>query len=106
LFLAMGSAIVLLLIIHPATGGGCGGAVQGQGLGRGRDGVPSQPAVPARWRRRKITGGEIEPVMTSNPANLRNIMTWQQEFGCGARTDFIGSSLDGGKAWAHRTIPA
>jgi len=88
LFLAMGSAIVLLLIIHPATGGGCGGAVQGQGLGCGRDRVPSQPAVPARWRRRKITGGEIEPAITSNPANLRNIiMTWQQEFGCGARTD-------------------
>ena len=66
LFLAMGSAIVLLLIIHPAVGGGCDGAVQGQGLGCGRDRVPSQPAVPARWRRRKITGGEIEPAITSN----------------------------------------
>jgi hypothetical protein len=70
------------------TGGGCGGAVQGQGLGCGRDRVPSRSAVPARWRRRRITGGEIDPAITSNPANLRNIiMTWHQEFGCGARTD-------------------
>jgi len=56
--------------------------------------------------RRKITGGEIEPTITSNPANLPNIiMTWQQDFGFGARTDFIGSLLDGGKTWAHSTIP-
>ncbi len=53
LFLAMGSAIVLLLIIQSANGGGCGGAVQGQGLGRGRDPSPFAEAVPARWRTTK-----------------------------------------------------
>ena len=107
LFLAMGSVIVLLLIIQSANGGGCGGAVQGQGLGRGRDRVPSQRLSRRAGGRRKITGGEIEPTITSNPANLPNIiMTWQQDFGFGARTDFIGSLLDGGKTWAHSTIPA
>ena len=105
LFLAMGSAIVLLLIIHSANGGGCGGAVQGQGLGRGRDRVPSQRLSRRAGGRRKITGGDIEPAITSNPANLRNIiMTRQQDSGFGARTDFIRSSLHGGKTWAHSTI--
>jgi hypothetical protein len=34
--------------------------------------------------RRKITGGDIEPAITSNPANLRNIIiTRQQDFGFG-----------------------
>jgi len=67
LFLDMGSAIVLLLIIHSANGGGCGGAVQGQGLGRGRDRVPSQRLSRRAGGRRKITGGDIEPAITSNP---------------------------------------
>jgi hypothetical protein len=62
LFLAMGSAIVLLLIIHPATGGGCGGAVQGQGLGCGRDRVPSQPTVPARALRPRIAVAGSRPL--------------------------------------------
>jgi hypothetical protein len=31
-------------------------------------------------------------------------MTRQQDFGFGARTDFIRSSLHGGKTWAHSTI--
>jgi len=56
--------------------------------------------------RRKITGGDIEPAITSNPANLRNIMTRQQDFGFGAQADFIRSSLHGGKTWPHSTIPA
>jgi hypothetical protein len=55
---------------------------------------------------KKITGDEIEPAITSNPANRRNIIaTWQQDAGLGARSDLIGTSLDGGKTWAHSTIP-
>jgi len=55
---------------------------------------------------KKITGGEIEPAITSNPVNRRNIITtWQQDFGVGARSDLIGMSLDGGKTWTRSTIP-
>jgi len=68
--------------------------------------VPSQRLSRRAGGRRKITGGEIEPAITSNPANLPNIiMTRQQDFGFGARTDFIRSSLHGRKTWAHSTIP-
>jgi hypothetical protein len=54
----------------------------------------------------KITGGEIEPAITVNPANPANIVgVWQQDFGFGARTDLIGASFDGGRRWMHATIP-
>jgi len=54
----------------------------------------------------KVTGGEIEPAITVNPANPRNIVgVWQQDFGFGARTDLIGASFDGGRRWIHATIP-
>jgi len=53
-----------------------------------------------------IAGNEIEPAITVNPANPRNIVgTWQQDLGFTARSDLIGSSLDGGKTWKRSTIP-
>jgi hypothetical protein len=54
----------------------------------------------------RIAGDEIEPAITVNPANSRNIIgTWQQDLGFTARSDLIGSSLDGGKTWHRSTIP-
>ena len=54
----------------------------------------------------KVTGGEIEPAITVNPANPRNIVgVWQQDFGFGARTDLLGASFDGGRRWVHAMIP-
>jgi BNR repeat-like domain len=55
----------------------------------------------------RIAGAEIEPAITVNPANPRNIVaTWQQDLGRGAaRSDLIGTSRDGGKTWKRVTIP-
>jgi hypothetical protein len=54
----------------------------------------------------KVTGGEIEPAITVNPARPQNIVgVWQQDFGFGARTDLIGASFDGGRRWIHAMIP-
>jgi hypothetical protein len=53
-----------------------------------------------------IAGAEIEPFVTVNPANPRNILaTWQQDLGFAARSDLIGTSGDGGKTWTRVTIP-
>lgn len=52
-----------------------------------------------------IAGAEIEPSITVNPANPRNIIaTWQQDLGFAARTDMIGTSRDGGRTWSRVTI--
>jgi hypothetical protein len=54
----------------------------------------------------RIAGAEIEPFVTVNPANPRNIVaTWQQDLGLAARSDLIGTSRDGGKTWTRVTIP-
>ena len=54
----------------------------------------------------KVAGDEIEPAITVNPANPRNIIaTWQQDLGAAARSDLVASSLDGGKTWVRTTIP-
>jgi BNR repeat protein len=54
-----------------------------------------------------ITGQELEPAITVNPANPRNIVgTWKQDVGPDStRSDLIGSSLDGGRTWRRSTIP-
>jgi hypothetical protein len=54
-----------------------------------------------------ITGQEVEPSITVNPANPRNIVgTWKQDVGPDStRADLIASSLDGGRTWTRSTIP-
>jgi hypothetical protein len=55
-----------------------------------------------------ITGHELEPMITVNPARPRNIIaTWKQDVGPFAtRSDLVASSLDGGKTWRRSTIPS
>src|SRR5712691_3745974 len=54
----------------------------------------------------RIVGDEIEPAITVNPANPRNVIaTWQQDLGAAVRSDLVASSLDGGKTWTRTTIP-
>lgn len=55
----------------------------------------------------RVAGAEIEPAVTVNPADPRNIVaTWQQDLGQGAsRSDLIGTSRDGGRTWKRVTIP-
>jgi hypothetical protein len=54
-----------------------------------------------------ITGQEVEPSITVNPANPRNIVgTWKQDVGPDStRSDLVASSLDGGRTWKRSTIP-
>jgi len=61
----------------------------------------------ARFDDTTITGHELEPAITVNPANPRNIVaTWKQDVGpVSTRSDLVASSLDGGKTWKRRTIP-
>src|SRR5262245_8732029 len=52
-----------------------------------------------------VAGAEIEPSITVNPADPRNIVaTWQQDLGFAARSDLIGTSRDGGKTWERVTL--
>ena len=48
-----------------------------------------------------ITGQELEPSITVNRANLRNIVAaWKQDVGPrSARADLTAASLDGGRTW-------
>jgi len=106
-FFARGSAIALLGVAAPLP------AVAAVGSHKASDAQVLSGPSPfaggcpgALADDQKITGGEIEPAITSNPANRRNIAaTWQQDVSLGARSDLIGTSLDGGKTWAHSTIP-
>jgi hypothetical protein len=62
----------------------------------------------ARFDDQAITGHELEPAVTVNPANPRNIVAaWKQDVGSAnqSRSDLVASSLDGGKTWKRRTIP-
>ena len=54
-----------------------------------------------------ITGQEVEPSITVNPANPRNIVgTWKQDVGPDStRSDLVASSRDGGRTWRRSTIP-
>lgn len=54
-----------------------------------------------------ITGQELEPSITVNPANPRNIVgTWKQDVGLDStRSDLVASSRDGGRTWSRSTIP-
>jgi hypothetical protein len=115
-FLLVGSALlasVLLLASGPA-------AVAG---GRSHKGAPykvkdlrviSGPSPfeggcpGARFDDMAITGYELEPIVTVNPANPRNLVAaWKQDVGPAnqSRSDLVASSLDGGKTWTRSTIP-
>jgi hypothetical protein len=62
----------------------------------------------ARFDNTHVAGYETEPMISVNPASLRNLVaTWKQDTApvAAARTDLVASSLDGGKTWARRAIP-
>jgi hypothetical protein len=62
----------------------------------------------ARFDDGAIAGYELEPMVTVNPANPRNLVaTWKQDVGAplASRSDLVAASLDGGKTWTRRTIP-
>jgi hypothetical protein len=61
----------------------------------------------ARFDDTAIPGYELEPMVTVNPANPRNLVaTWKQDVGpLASRSDLVAASLDGGRTWTRRTIP-
>ena len=62
----------------------------------------------ARFDDQTIPGYELEPMVTVNPANPRNIVAaWKQDVGTAnqTRSDLVASSLDGGKTWTRTTVP-
>jgi hypothetical protein len=61
----------------------------------------------ARFDDTNITGYEVEPMVTVNPANPRNLVaTWKQDAGpVSTRSDLVAASVDGGRTWTRRTIP-
>jgi hypothetical protein len=54
-----------------------------------------------------IPGQEVEPSITANPTNPRNVVAaWIQDIGpVSPRTDLAASSVDGGRTWKRSTIP-
>jgi hypothetical protein len=54
-----------------------------------------------------ITGAEVEPTITADPADPRHLVaTWQQDIGRpAARSDLIATSADGGRTWRDGAIP-
>jgi len=69
---------------------------------------PFAAGCPGAFNGLAFTGHELEPAITVNPANPRNIAAaWKQDAGPAnqSRSDLVASSLDGGKTWARSTIP-
>jgi hypothetical protein len=69
---------------------------------------PFAAGCPGTFDDLAITGHELEPMITVNPANPRNIIaTWKQDVGPAlqSRSDLVASSLDGGRTWTRSTIP-
>ena len=69
---------------------------------------PFAAGCPGAFNGLAINGHELEPAITVNPANPRNIVaTWKQDVGPAnqSRSDLVASSLDGGKTWTRSTIP-
>jgi hypothetical protein len=105
-FLAVGS-VLLASALLPAVAVGAG-PYKVRNLQAVSGPSPFAAGCPgARFDDTNITGHELEPTITVNPANPRNIVAaWKQDVGpFSTRSDLVGSSLDGGKTWTRSTIP-
>ncbi len=62
----------------------------------------------AAFDQTNITGHELEPTITVNPARPKNIIAaWKQDAGPNStRSDLVASSRNGGKTWTRTAIPA
>jgi hypothetical protein len=103
-------ASVLLLQSAPsasAAGAGPGRPYQVKDLRVVSGPSPFAAGCPGPRDDQVITGHELEPAITVNPSDPRNIVaTWKQDVGPDqSRSDLVGSSLDGGKTWTRSTIP-
>src|SRR6266508_5536663 len=106
-FLAVGSALLVSALLTAAASAGPYKVKNLQAISAGPSLFPA--GCPGAFHdAEKPTGLEIEPAITVNPANPRNIVaTWKQDVSAAfnARDDLVASSLDGGKTWRRSTIP-
>jgi hypothetical protein len=106
-FLAVGSALLLTAVLPVVASAGPFKVKHLQAISAGPSLFPA--GCPGAFHdAEKPTGLEIEPAITANPANPRNLVaTWKQDVSpaFNARDDVVASSLDGGKTWQRSTIP-
>ena len=106
----LGSMLLLASTPGPAVAGGGphrGGPYKVKDLRVVSGPSPFAAGCPgARFDDTVITGHELEPMITVDPANRRTIVaTWKQDVGpASTRSDLVASSLDGGRTWTRRTI--
>lgn len=104
-FAAAASALLLIALL-PAAAGSAPYKVKDLRVLSGPS--PFATGCPgALFDETRIAGAEIEPAITVNPADPRNIVaTWQQDVGrFASRSDLIGTSRNGGRSWKRVTIP-
>jgi hypothetical protein len=106
-FLAVGLALLVSALLAATASAGPYKVKRLQAISAGPSLFPA--GCPGAFHdAEKPTGLEIEPAITANPANPRNIIaTWKQDVSAAfnARDDLVASSLDGGKTWQRSTIP-
>jgi hypothetical protein len=68
---------------------------------------PFPAGCPGPFDAEHIPGHELEPSITTNPGDPRNVIaTWKQDVGgAAARSDSIAASVDGGRSWTRTEIP-
>src|SRR5689334_2566833 len=90
----------------PAAGAGLAGPYQVKDLRVVSGPSPFAAGCPGPHDDQAITGHELEPAITVNPADPRNIVAvWKQDVGpAQSRSDLVASSLDGGRTWTRSTI--
>ena len=106
--LALLASVLLLQGAPSAAGAGPGGPYKVTDVRVVSGPSPFAAGCPGPHDDQAITGHELEPAITVNPAHPRNIVAaWKQDVGPGlqTRSDLVGSSVDGGKTWMRSTIP-
>ena len=104
-FLVVGSALLLSALLPGVASAGPANVKRLQAISGPSPFAAGCPG--ALFDDTNITGHELEPAITVNPANPRNIIaTWKQDVGpYSTRSDLVASSQDGGKTWTRTTIP-
>lgn len=104
-FLAVGSALLVSALLAAAASAGPYKVRNLQAISGPSPFAAGCPG--ALFDDTNITGHELEPMITVNPANPRNIIAaWKQDVGPDStRSDLVASSQNGGRTWTRTTIP-
>jgi hypothetical protein len=104
-FLALGSALLVSALLAAAASAGPYKVRNLQAISGPSPFAAGCPG--ALFDDTNITGHELEPMITVNPARPRNIIAaWKQDVGPDStRSDLVASSQNGGRTWTRTTIP-